>query len=295
MKRILVAAAALLLVASISTSCGKGPKGFKQTENGLYYKFYVEGDAEKAQIGEIIIAEIWVYMGDSLQYTNAGTPEPMFQVMESQHGGDMMEALQMIGKGDSVKFAFNMDTLRKYNPQMPADDGNKYLYYTIKVEGTYTEAEFEAKMAEDKVTGEAEELAKLESYIAEKGITAKPNANGVYVIIKSQGNGATATKGKTISVNYTGALIDGKVFDTSLESVAKENEMQLRPSYEPLSFEVGAGQMIQGFDKSVEGMKVGTKAQLIIPSNMAYGSQSRSDLIPAFSTLVFDIEVMSVK
>jgi FKBP-type peptidyl-prolyl cis-trans isomerase len=293
MKRILIAAAALLMVAGLSTSCGKGQlKGFKKTETGLLYKYHVEGEEEKAQMGEIVVAEIWVYLGDSLQFTNAGAPEPMFQVMESQHAGDLMEALMMVGKGDSITFAFDMDTLRKYNPGMP-EDGNKHLLYTIKVDGVYTQEEFEAKQASDNVAGEAAEAEKLTAYIQENGITAKPTADGVYVIVEKQGTGAVAANGKNVSVNYTGRLLDGKVFDTSLESVAKENGLPARPSYEPLPFTVGAGQMIPGFDKGVEGMKVGTKARLILPSKMAYGSRN-TETIPGFSTLIFDIEVMSV-
>ncbi len=295
MKKILLAAATLLMVTSLSTSCGKGKlKGFSQTETGLNYKFHVKSDSERAQIGDIIVAEIWVYLGDSLQYTNAGMPEAMFQVMESQHGGDMMEAMQLVGKGDSVTFAFNLDTLRKYNPGMPEDD-NQYLIYTIKVDGTYTQAEFETKLETDRVEGEAKEAAELEAYVKEKGITVKPNADGVYVIVKTQGTGAVAAKGKTIGLNYTGSLLNGKVFDTSLEDVAQENDLyNAQRPYTPLEFAVGQGQVIPGMDNAVTGMKIGTKATLVIPSKSAYGSRN-TPTIPAFSTLVFDIEVMSVK
>lgn len=292
MKKILIAAAALLMVASFS-SCGKGPKGFERTEKGLYYKFHVKNEGEKAQIGHIVVAEIWAYLGDSLQFTNAGTPEPMFQVMESRYNGDLMEALQMITVGDSVSFAFNLDTLRKYNQGIVENDED-YLFYTIKVDGIYTEADFNAKMEAEKEQGEAEEAKKLAVYIADQKITVSPSPDGVYVIEEKKGTGAVATSGKTVSVNYTGTLLDGKVFDSSLESVIKENGLPARATYEPLAFEVGAGRMIQGFDNAVNGMKVGTKARLIIPSKMAYGQQNMGN-IPPFSTLIFDIEVMDVK
>ena len=296
MKKILLATAALLMIASISTSCGRGKlKGFNRTKTGLNYKFHVKGDGERAKLGDIIIAEIWVYMGDNLDYTNEGMPEPMFQVMESQHGGDLMEALQMVGKGDSVTFAFNLDTLRKYNPGMPEDSDVKYLYYTIKVHGAYSMEEFETKMEEDRIRGEAEEMVKLEAYISEKGITAKPNDDGVYVIVTTRGTGAVAAKEKNVSVNYVGKLLDGTLFDTSLEEVAKEHDLyNPQRSYSPFEFPVGVGYVIPGWDAAVEGMRVGTKATLIVPSNMAYGSSNRPGL-PAFSTLVFDIEIVSVQ
>jgi FKBP-type peptidyl-prolyl cis-trans isomerase len=296
MKKILLAAAALLMVASVFTSCGRGErlKGFKQTKTGLQYKFHVKTKSPRAQLGDIIIAEIWVYVGEELEYTNAGAPEPMFQVMESQHGGDLMEALQMIGKGDSVTFAFNLDTLRKYNPGMPMED-HKFLRYTIKVEGAYSEAEFEIKMEEDQIRGEAEETEKLASYISENNIAVKPNADGVYVIVQTKGSGAVASKGKSIEMNYVGRLLDGTIFDTSLEEVAKENDLwSPQREFKPLPFSVGVGQVISGMDNAIVDMRAGTKVRLIIPSNMAYGSRATAG-IPAFSTLIFDVEIVAVK
>lgn len=80
----------------------------------------------------------------------------------------------------------------------------------------------------------------------------------------------TVKKGDTISVNYTGSLQDGKVFDTNIESVAKENEI-IKPEYVPLKFKVGEPGMIKGFDEGVVGMKVGeTKKFTVLPEN-GYG------------------------
>jgi FKBP-type peptidyl-prolyl cis-trans isomerase len=296
MKKILLAAAALLMVASVFTSCGRGElRGFKKTKNGLHYKFHVKTDSPRAQLGDIIIAEIWVYMGEELEYTNEGAPEPMFQVMESQHAGDLMEALMMIGAGDSVTFAFNLETLRQHNPGMPEDPNNKFLFYTIKVEGVYSEAEFEIKMEEDRIRGEVEEAERLAAYISEQGITVKPNADGVFVIVKTRGTGAVASRGKSIEINYIGRLLDGTVFDTSLEDVARESGLWTPEGrFEPLPFQVGVGQLIIGMDNALVDMRVGTKATLIIPSNVAYGARAQGS-IPAFSTLVFDVEIVSVK
>ncbi|HWQ47351.1 MAG TPA: peptidylprolyl isomerase [Methanosarcina sp.] len=85
--------------------------------------------------------------------------------------------------------------------------------------------------------------------------------------------------GDTISVNYVGKLEDGTVFDTSLKEVAIEAEKynQMR-NYEPLTFTVGAGQMIKGFDEGVVGMQVGEEKTLTIPSEEAYG-EYRQELV----------------
>jgi FKBP-type peptidyl-prolyl cis-trans isomerase 2 len=85
--------------------------------------------------------------------------------------------------------------------------------------------------------------------------------------------------GDTIVVNYVGKFEDGKVFDTSLEAVAKESDLynEMR-TYEPLSFPVGAGQMIPGFDKGVVGMKKGEKKSITITPAEGYG-EIREDLV----------------
>ena len=85
-------------------------------------------------------------------------------------------------------------------------------------------------------------------------------------------DGVKVSNGDTVSVNYIGRLDDGTVFDTSYEEVAKENDIYTpgRP-YKPLTFEVGAGQMIKGFDDAVIGMKVNETKTVVIPPEDAYG------------------------
>lgn len=80
--------------------------------------------------------------------------------------------------------------------------------------------------------------------------------------------------GDTVKVDYVGWEKDGKVFDTSIESEAKKAGLPARPSYEPLEFQVGAGQMIAGFDKAVVGMKVGEEKTVTLPPAEAYGERN---------------------
>ncbi|MBI5357709.1 FKBP-type peptidyl-prolyl cis-trans isomerase [Candidatus Saccharibacteria bacterium] len=98
------------------------------------------------------------------------------------------------------------------------------------------------------------------------------------------GNGAEAVAGKKVTVHYTGTLkSDGSKFDSSLDRG------------EPFTFELGVGQVIQGWDQGVEGMKVGGKRKLVIPAALAYGEQSPSPAIPPNSDLVFEVELLAVE
>ena len=98
----------------------------------------------------------------------------------------------------------------------------------------------------------------------------------------NEGNGAIASTGKRAIVHYKGMLSDGDVFD---ESRSHDN---------PLSFEIGAGQVISGWEQGVSGMKVGEVRKLTIPPELGYGARGVGDAIPPNATLVFEIELLDV-
>ena len=96
------------------------------------------------------------------------------------------------------------------------------------------------------------------------------------------GKGTTAKAGDTLSMHYTGTLEDGSKFDSSVDRGI------------PFEFTLGTGQVIEGWDVGVDGMKVGGKRELVLPPEMAYGSMALPG-IPANSTLLFDVELMEIK
>ena len=104
------------------------------------------------------------------------------------------------------------------------------------------------------------------------------------IIDETVGTGATAGAGDTVTVNYVGALTNGTIFDAS----ANHGD-------EGFTFTLGAGQVIQGWDQGIVGMKEGGKRQLIIPASLAYGNQAIGNVIPANSTLVFEVELVKVQ
>ncbi|MFC1789549.1 FKBP-type peptidyl-prolyl cis-trans isomerase [Patescibacteria group bacterium] len=105
---------------------------------------------------------------------------------------------------------------------------------------------------------------------------------GMKVEILEQGSGSASENGDIVSVHYTGTLDDGTKFDSSLDRNA------------PFSFVVGAGQVIQGWDLGVVGMKVGEKRRLTIPSDLAYGEPGIPEIIPSNATLIFDVELLEI-
>ena len=112
--------------------------------------------------------------------------------------------------------------------------------------------------------------------------TASPAANaGLIVQDEVIGTGAEATAGSLVSVQYTGKLENGTVFDTSAGKA-------------PIQFPLGQGYVIQGWELGITGMKVGGKRLLIVPPDMGYGDKANGP-IPANSTLIFEVELVGVK
>lgn len=98
-----------------------------------------------------------------------------------------------------------------------------------------------------------------------------------------EGTGEGAKAGQVVTVHYSGTLTNGKKFDSSYDRGT------------PFSFTLGAGEVIQGWDMGVLGMKVGEKRKLVIPSSLGYGAHGAGGVIPPNATLLFDVEMVSFK
>ncbi|OGN01231.1 MAG: hypothetical protein A3G51_01010 [Candidatus Yanofskybacteria bacterium RIFCSPLOWO2_12_FULL_43_11b] len=108
--------------------------------------------------------------------------------------------------------------------------------------------------------------------------------NGLEIQDLKVGTGPEAKAGDTISVNYTGFLENGTVFDASVKHGG------------PATFQIGVGQLIKGWDIGIPGMKVGGKRKLIVPPSLGYGSQNVGNgLIPPNSTLTFEVELLAIQ
>ena len=107
--------------------------------------------------------------------------------------------------------------------------------------------------------------------------------DGLCYVDTKVGDGPEVKKGDVLSMNYVGKLADGTVFDES----AKHGG--------PFEFKLGAGAVIQGWDEGIVGMRVGGKRTLTIPPELGYGEAGYPPVIPPNATLVFDVEVVSVK
>jgi len=128
---------------------------------------------------------------------------------------------------------------------------------------------------------EKQEDDERQAYLTANNITQEPTESGMYYIETLEGFGAQPSVLSTVTVHYEGRLLNGDIFDSSYERG------------EPITFTLGIGQVIAGWDEGIAYMKKGGTATFVIPSNLAYGP-SGSYPIPGYATLVFDIELIDV-
>lgn len=109
------------------------------------------------------------------------------------------------------------------------------------------------------------------------------NMEGLVIEDIKVGTGVAASSGKKVTVHYSGTLVDGTKFDSSYDRGA------------PFTFDLGAGEVIKGWDLGVEGMKIGGKRKLTIPSELGYGQRGAGSAIPPNATLIFEVELLKVE
>ena len=281
------------MAASLLTLNACGSKKQK-TANGLEYEILVKGEGRQAQLDDIIKGKLILSSNGNI-VLSVDESMPIFYIQQSIYPGDLNEGLLMLREGDSASFYIPADSLSKYMGGLPAEVKD-YIVYTIKVDKLYTQEELEQEEAAKEAAALETEQAAIAQYLKDNSITVAPEESGIYFISNKKGSGKTITQGQIVKVNYVGKLLNGKLFDTNIESIAKENNVYnpQRP-YEPMEVPAGKGQLIPGFDEALLMMKKGGKATVIIPFAQAYGSRDMSPDIPAYSTLVFDIEIVDAE
>lgn len=158
-------------------------------------------------------------------------------------------------------------------------------YFVFKIPSPNVNQEFQEDSISDSIGESETDTLGIEtsSVSADTIVSDQSNMNDKLEIVDEiVGNGIVATSGKSVTVNYVGTLTDGTKFDSSYDR------------NEPFTFNLGAGEVIKGWDEGVTGMKVGGKRKLTIPPSLGYGSNDLG-IIPPNSTLIFEVELLDVK
>ncbi len=286
MKKLLLLS---LVLGVLITSCQQNSKtnsfgDYTQTSSGLYYKFYQQNEGDTPQMMELLD----VVLSCSINDTAVMIPENrmVLQMMESMFSGDIFEGLKMMHKGDSASFMVRADStfITLFGSPMPdVFSVNDMMRFEIRLNDFYPESEFQAKQIEFMKSNYVEETIasenELNEYFDNNNIKPMTTVSGLNYVITKEGNGEKPAVGTLIKVHYTGKLLDGTVFDSSVNR------------NEPFQFVLGIGQVIPGWDEGLQLLSKGGKAVLYIPYYLAYGDRG-AGTIPPFATLIFEVELI---
>ncbi len=280
-------------------SCNKSEfEGFTKAENGLHYQFFTQDEnGVKASVGDGVSMSI-VYalkrqpkdtiLFDSKLNTDDGTGVIRYILPKSSFQGSLEDAIMMMAKNDSAAFIISADSFflktNKMQSLPPFVKPGEKMQVTIKMVEIKTKKELDdnqKKQEAEMAAMQDAEKPKLDAYLAENKITTAPTASGLIFIETQKGKGKDHPKASdVVTVHYTGTLLDGTKFDSSLDRG------------EPTTFPLN--QVIPGWTEAIQLMTKGSKAKLIIPSALGYGPRGGGP-IPPFSTLVFDVELIDFK
>lgn len=279
---------ALFLMLSVLTGCSNAPKGYQATDNGLYYRLFTNNGGENPQIGDLLELTMSCSVNDTVVILPL--TKNIIPMAEPSFWSDFVEGFSMMHKGDSASFIVDIDSsfvnLFGYNTLPPQFSSTDIMRFEVRLDDFYPESEFRFRMIENikkNYPAETEKAAsELNAYLEKNGVVAQPTSTGLYYVKTQEGTGEKPSKGSTVKAHYTGYLLDGTVFDTSIERG------------EPIEFVLGVGQVIPGWDEGIAMMSKGEKAVLYIPYYLAYGDRDLG-VIPPFSNLVFEVELIDFK
>ena len=285
-------------------------------EGGMQYEFVKNVDGEKTEVGDFITLNV-IYKdeNDSILGSSLEMGIPFVMRKDSLWGSlkSFEDCFNLMDKGDSAIFKIPAKTLFK-NQMPPNMKAESIITVLAGLEDILTEEEFNQKSAEWQAVQRKKQMEQtrksilenskelideqgviIDNYISENKMEALTTESGLRYVISEKGNGAMPKSGDRVRVNYTGKLMDGTVFDTSVEAVAKEagvyNEGR---TYEPFTFQIGFGQVILGWDEGIGLLNTGSKATIFIPSPLGYGERGAGEKIKPNAILVFDVELVEL-
>lgn len=278
----------LLIAALIAGGCDS--KKFEQSEDGYQYMFINKTDGVKPEDGSVAVYNLeYKTEKDSLIFDSKKLGEPIAIPCNAEQWskmGPLYKALLTTSQGDSIILKIPTKNLfeESFGMKVPPElQDSKEITLYIGVEKIMPQSEYDqilAKKADDQV---AKDVETIEKYLSDNGIESQSTPSGLHYVIIEEGTGKQAQAGKKVTVNYTGYLLDGTKFDSSLDRG------------EPFVFDLGKGMVIRGWDEGIALLKEGGKTDLYIPSGLAYGIRGAGATIPPNSILKFEVELVKVE
>lgn len=260
----------------------------KVLDNGVKLKYFKNGTGNLLENGELLELNIQYFDHEGNEQFNS--EEPILQQKDSLwENVPFLNVLSNLKVGDSVFFQLTVDDFLGYIPgaEYPDSIGSELMSFYAGIENIMSREEFENKQREQfekmKMNEDQQlsiDLELIDNYLKENNIDAVKTESGLRYVIEKTGQGENAAPGDNVSVHYTGMLLDGEKFDSSLDRG------------DPLNFTLGQGMVIRGWDEGITYFNKNSKGTIYIPSSLGYGASGAGGVIPPNAVLVFEIELI---
>lgn len=298
--------AAAQTIKPAAAPAGKRVYNFTTINPGLQYVFIEnKPSTQRPQEGDDVMMHMIALCNNRIMYNsgqlNKGQPGA-FSLTKPAFKGDIMEALVLMTPGDSIICMVDAQSMFEYSKKKMPDyikPGDK-IQYNIRLVSIIPKEQLQKereaamqKALQEQLPVQNTDDEALKAYFSSKNINPIKTVSGLYYTIQQEGSGPLAKAGDLVTLNYRGKLLDGTVFDSNLDSAFMH--------VQPLTFSLGTGRVIKGWEEGISYLNPGSKAVFFIPSALAYGSQSRPGNaanpkgIPANAVLIFDVELVAVK
>lgn len=263
---------------------------YQKTLSGLEYRYILASKNKKrAKVGDVIYINMeYRTENDSILFRSNDIDSQFKMRLSplSHASGCIEEALLMLSEGDSAVFKidatnFLMYTQNKSHIPEFVKPNDKFIF-NIKMNKIVDNKEFLKQNTETYSHYLEQEKSLIERYVLEINRPRTILKSGLNTITISKGTGKKVKDGNTVKINYVASFIDGQIFDSTIER------------NEPFDFVIGKKQVIDGLEEGVKLMNVGDHYIFIIPFKLAYG-ETKHGMIPPFSTLVFEVELLDAK
>jgi peptidylprolyl isomerase len=266
-RRLMLIALTVLFTAALFCETGdvKGEKlEYITTESGLRYAITEAGDGAHPKKGDKVVVHYTGTLEDGTEFDSSvkrGQPFS-FDLGAGRVIKGWDEGFSLLRQGD--KAFLNIPPELGYGSRdMGPIPANSTLIFEVEL----------LEIIAEKV---------IEPYNTDNKVVLTTDSGLKFILIE-EGNGKKAASGYDVSVHYTGFLADGSIFDSSIKRGT------------PFSFTLGMQQVIKGWDEGIALMKIGDRAKLVIPYELAYGERGRPPVIPPKAELIFDVELLDVK
>jgi FKBP-type peptidyl-prolyl cis-trans isomerase FkpA len=294
----------IMAAAALLAGCKGGSGSFDtDKDSGIQYRFVKQTNgANKPAMGDIVnVAMVCKTDKDSVLFNSAkkgGDSLGTFKIpMRKNFNGCVEQGFAMMSVGDSAEFKVSADSLylkEFHAPKLPPfiRPGSMVTFQIrlVKFE-TQKQAQEDQQQAMMKRMQEAQERkmqepAMIAKYLSDNKITAKPTEDSLFFITREGKGGKMIKEGDSVYVIYTGMLLDNTVFDKSDHG----------PGHNTFGFVYSKNmQLIKGWIEALGSMHEGETARILLPSALAYGPRGQGQIIPPYSPLLFDLEIVKVK